>query len=229
MSKKFKFQMQKGNVNGALKILTNNMSGGILPLKDGTLQLLNLKHPDAKDNSQQTLLQGPIQKMHPVMYDDIDEEVIKKAAIRAKRGSGPSGLDADGWRRIIVSSCFGTATSDLCKAIAELNKKFCITNISNSNDCGSLESSVACRLIPLNKNPHLRPIGVREVLRRISGKVVMMISKQDVMKTAGSLQVSAGQESGAEGAIHAVHDIFKDGVLLIDAENAFNAINRKAK
>ena len=47
----------------------------------------------------------------------------------------------------------------------------------------------ACRLIPLNKNPGLRPIGVEEVLRRISGKVVMMISKQDVMKAAGSLQV----------------------------------------
>ena len=179
--------MQKGNVNGALKILTKNMSGRILTLKDGTLQLLNLKHPDGKDTSQQALLQGPIQKMHPVMCDDIDAELIKKAAIRARGGSGPSGLDADGWRRIIVSSFFGTATSDLRKAIAELVKKFCITNISNSSDCGSLESLVACRLIPLNKNPHVRPIGVKEVLRRMSGKVVMMISKQDVMKTAASL------------------------------------------
>ena len=49
--------MQKGNVNGALKILTSNMSGGILPLTDETLQLLELKHPDAKDTSQQALLQ----------------------------------------------------------------------------------------------------------------------------------------------------------------------------
>ena len=95
-----------------------------------------------------------------------------------------------------------------------------------------IESLVACRLIPLTKNPGLRPIGVGEVLRRISGKVAMMISKQDVIKAVGSLQVCAGQEAGAEAAIHAVHDIFKDHtteeVLLIDAENAFNAINRKA-
>ena len=60
----------------------------------------------------------------------------------------------------------------------------------------------------------------------------MMISKQGVMKAAGSLQVCTGQETGAEAAIHAVHDIFKyytaDAVYLIDAENAFNAINRKA-
>ena len=40
--------MQKGNVNGALKIITNNVSG--LPLTAETLQLLELKHPDAKNN-----------------------------------------------------------------------------------------------------------------------------------------------------------------------------------
>ena len=117
--------MQKGNVNGALKILTNNISGGILLLTDETLQLLESKHPDAKDTSQQTLLQGPILKIHPIVYDDIHEELIKKAAIRAKGGAAPSGLDAGGWRRIIVSSCFGTATSDFRKAIAEFFKKLC--------------------------------------------------------------------------------------------------------
>ena len=55
--KKFKLQMQKGNVNGALKILANDMSSGILPLADETFQVLELKHPDAKDTSQQALLQ----------------------------------------------------------------------------------------------------------------------------------------------------------------------------
>ena len=93
-----------------------------------------------------------------------------------------------------------------------------------------MEILVACRLIPVDKNLDLRPIGVGEVLRRISGKVVMMINKQDVMKAAGS-QVCAGQVGGAEAAIHAVYDIFKDhtteAVLLIDAENAFNTIKKK--
>ena len=63
------------------------------------------------------------------MHDDIGKELIKNAAIKTKGGLGPSGLDADGWRRIIVSSCFGIATADLRKAIAELVKKLCVTNI----------------------------------------------------------------------------------------------------
>ena len=38
------------------------MSGGILPLIDETLQLLELRHPDAKDKSQQALLQDQYKK-----------------------------------------------------------------------------------------------------------------------------------------------------------------------
>ena len=60
ISRKFKLQMQKGNVNGAPKILTYSMSGCILRAIDEVLKLLELKHPDAKDTSQQVILQGPI-------------------------------------------------------------------------------------------------------------------------------------------------------------------------
>ena len=66
-------------------------------------------------------------------------------------------------------------------------------------------------------------------IKENTGEVVIMISEQDV---AGLLQVCAGQEAGAEAAIHAVNDVFKDhtteAVLLINDEKAFNAINRKA-
>ena len=56
-----------------------------------------------------------------------------------------------------------------------------------------------------------------------------MISKLDVMKAASSLQACGGQETGAEAAIHGVHNIIKDQnrevVLSIDAINALNTIN----
>jgi len=91
------------------------------------------------------------------------------------------------------------------------------------------EAFLACRLIPLDKNPGLRQIGVGEVLRRIIGKAVMVVPRNHVKKSVGSLQVCAGQEAGCEAAIHAMKDIFEqedtEAVLLIDAANAFNAIN----
>ena len=52
--------MQKGNVNGALKLLTNEMSNGILNLTEEMLSPLEIKHPDNRDASADVLLNGPI-------------------------------------------------------------------------------------------------------------------------------------------------------------------------
>ena len=45
-------------------------------------------------------------------------------------------------------------------------------------------------------------------------------------------QVCTGQEAGSEAAIHAIYDVYQqdetDAALLVDADNAFNSINRKA-
>ena len=68
---------------------------------------------------------------------------------------------------------------------------------------------MACKLIPLDKNPGLRPIGVGEVLGRIAGKVIMRVVKEDIEKAAGCLQLCAGQETGCEATIHAMHRIFE--------------------
>ena len=58
-----------------------------------------------------------------------------------------------------------------------------------------------------------------------------MIFKKDIKDAAGPLQLSAGQGAGAKAAIHAMRDISvnedAEALLLIDAENAFNSINRK--
>ena len=91
---------------------------------------------------------------------------------------------------------------------------------------------MACKLIPLDKNPGLRPIGIGEILRRIIGKTIMMNVKQEVSKSVGSLQTCAGQEAGIEATIHAMREIFEDesneGIILVDASNAFNSVNREA-
>ena len=50
-----------------------------------------------------------------------------------------------------------------------------------------------------------------------------------ILKSAGSLQLCAGQPAGCEAAVHAMTDIFpegeSDGLSPVDAENAFNALN----
>ena len=145
ISLKFKNMMSKSNVNGALKILTENMSNEILPLNDKTLKMLKQKHPEANEPPQEVLLQGPTWPVHPVVYDDMDESLILKAAMLTRHGFGSSGLDADGWRKILILCSFGTASSDLRKIFALFVKRLCLEEIKNAE---SLESFIACRLIP---------------------------------------------------------------------------------
>ena len=187
ISKQFKDQMQRGNVNGAIKIITNNMTGGILPLNDETLEALVQKHPNANELQEDVTLQGPIDKIHPIIFNIIDEDIIIKAVKMTKGGgSGPSGLDAKGWRKIIIiSKVYGDYGKDLRKMLANCIKKMCQEKINDN----SLEAYLACRLVPLDKKPGLRPISVGEVLRWIAKKVVAYLSRKDVIESCSDVQM----------------------------------------
>lgn len=89
----------------------------------------------------------------------------------------------------------------------------------------------ACRLIPLDECPGIRPIGIGEVSRRIIGKVIMKCAKQDLQSAMGSLQLCTGQDAGCEAAVHAMAHVYNaedtEAVIFVDAANAFNRLNRQ--
>ena len=133
----------------------------------------------------------------------------------------------------MYSGVFGSNSVDLCQSIADLAKRMCTEEIHP--DC--LLEYNACRLIPLDKGqtkdmkPGVRPIGVGEVLRRIVGKLLIGVIKEDIMEAVGPLQTCAGLKGGIEAAIHAMRQTYEkessEAILLVDAENAFNKLNRK--
>ena len=118
-------------------------------------------------------------------------------------------MDAEVYRRILLSKNF--------KAEGKVLRE-------------EMEGYTSCRLIPSDKNPGIRPVGVGEVLRRIVGKTIAGFLKEEIKEAAGPLQVCAGHSAGSEATIHAMSQVFEeegtDGVLLIDASNAFNQMNR---
>ena len=153
--KKIKNYVKKGNINVTVKLVTNNMQDLILSLNNETLNKLKEKHPESKNANHNILLTGAPQDVHPILFAGIDEEMIRKAAIKTNEGSGPSSMDTGGWRRILCSNNFGDANVDLRKAIANFIKRICTEKVS----AVSIEAFVACRLIPLDKKPRFETNG----------------------------------------------------------------------
>ena len=199
-----------------------------------TLRQLHEKHPPGEARHQEMLLNGPLNHVHPVLFDSINADLIQK--ITKRRGAaGPLNFDADNWRNMIGSRNYGTSSGDLSTAIARMTKILCTENRTESPEHptvkGGISALVANRLIPLDKDPGLRPIGIGEVLRRIIGKtVVQLLKKCKLQHQAGELQMSVGQAGGCEAGVHAMVEIFQDeethGIIQVDANNAFNTINR---
>ena len=119
-------------------------------------------------------------------------------------------MDALGWSRLYTS--FKTASDDLCHSLALSARRLCIDLLYPTITALLL----ACRLISLNKNPGVCPIGIGAILT---------VTRDDIQEVTGTLQHCAGQIS-----VCAVCELFKnedsDAILLIDASNAFKLLDR---
>ena len=149
-----------------------------------------------------------------------------------KGAPGPSGVDTNTWRMLLTSKRNSTAAADLCKAVAELAQKM---GYKNWQHLGTYKLQAHPPQKPKKKKKKkndVRPIGIGEVLRRIISKCIMKTAREDTMKAVSNLQLCAGQQAGAEAAVHAAKEIFADkeceAFLLVDASNAFNTLNRQA-
>ena len=131
--------------------------------------------------------------------------------MKTNDAAGPSDIDALGWRHILVSRNYGDAGRDLRTSIALMATNLATQIVDvQPDDTTCLEAYLSCRLIPPDKNPGLRPIGIGEVLRRIIGKAIIFTIKPHIIDSAGDLQLCAGQPAGCEAAVHAILKMFAE-------------------
>ena len=91
---------------------------------------------------------------------------------------------------------------------------------------------MAGRLIALDKQPGIRPVGVGETWRRLMAKCLLKVAGPEAKTACGTTQLAGGLEEGIEGDIHAMCVLWEEhkkeedwGFLLIDARNALNEEN----
>ena len=63
---------------------------------------------------------------------------------------------------------------------------------------------MACRLVTLDKRPGVRPVGIRDTLRRALAKLVMRAAGDQEKTACENLKLCAVLETGIDGPTHAV-------------------------
>ena len=136
------------------------------------------------------LINDITQSIHKIKYECIDAEVIRNTALHTRGGSRPSGMDIDGWRKILTTNSFDLSSTDISMALANVAEKLSV----ESNQTKSTEAFLSSRPIPLDKNPGFQPIGVGKVIRKSIGTAVVHSMKEDIIKSFGNPQVCCGHK-----------------------------------
>ena len=69
---------------------------------------------------------------------------------------------------------------------------------------------VSGRLITLDKQPGISPVGVGETWSRIMKKCLMRMVGPEAKAACGTTQLAGGVETGIEGAIHAMRILWEE-------------------
>ena len=225
-SRRFAEMVFSGNGRGAMAILSSCAKGGVLQLTDEVVSALKKKHPQAEEADVRALIQAPLPDIDlKAIFEAVDGEKIKTCTLRTEGAAGVSQATDKLWRKMVSS--FKESSVDLCKAVADVARRIATEYV----DPVALSHLLSNKGLPLDKMPGVRPIGIGEIKRRIIGKAIVEAANFDIQKAAGPLQLCAGQSSGVEAAVHAMKEIWElhatDGILMVDADNAFNRLNRK--
>ena len=214
-----------GKISSAIAKITDT-SKGVLSLDETVKGQTVEKHLPVKpiNKTYTTSCSEDTIPFHSSTFDQINAQKIRKAAMTTHGSHGPSGLDGNEWRRILMH--FDQQSDETSKTLAKIAQKISTEILSPE----LLEPFNACRLIPLDKNPGVRPIGISEVIRRIIGRTITKCLQSELMVLGSNHQLCLGQKCGIEYAIHTLRKQYEksdsDTILLIDAENAFNSLNR---
>jgi hypothetical protein len=225
-----------GKIREATRFITERQeSGGVmLPHEDAikpagktVLEVLQMKHPNQAEPHADAFIDCDVL---PVLVDvTVTGAHVRKTAHKLSGSAGPSGADSTHWQSWLLK--YGNHSNELCNAIAVLIERQANTVV----DWEEIRAQKAKRELALKKLPAgVRPIGIGELMDRLSDKVMIDITNNDVKEACNADQLCSGIKAGIESAVHSIRELFNQnsdagfGLLLMDAANAFGSISRSA-
>jgi hypothetical protein len=131
---------------------------------------------------------------------DITEDIVEEVASKLSGAAGPGGTDAIALANWLLR--FGAESELLRREMAAW-----ASWLANSHPpWAAYRALMACRLVALDKQPGVRPVGIGEIYRRLIAKCAIAVVGHQATSACGNLNLCAGLPAGIEGAVHAVRE-----------------------
>jgi len=171
--------VDKGQLSKAVRNLTSRQKGGILKPGDRdeksgefVITVLQQKHPNARvpedcdfDDFLET---SEASDPFPLLFF---EEDVESSASSLSGGPGPGGLDGDSLMNWLLRR--GTRSSRLRETMAQ----FAELLANGSPDYALYRAATITRLVALDKEPGVRPVGIGDIFMRLWSHVVHAATK----------------------------------------------------
>ena len=206
-ARKYNSAVLDGRLRAAVRGLTSSDTGGVLGPDDACTKtgrrvrdVLAEKHPQLRipnlsdpDNLAFTDY-GADPDVIPIDCPIGDAERIAR---QLHRSAGCSGVDAEHLKNQLLKH--GKASAELREELVE----WALWLANDTPPWASYRAMRQGRLVALDKQPGVRPLGIGEAWMRAVSKLVLMQCGLDGKEACGNTQLCAGLEAGIEGAIHA--------------------------
>ena len=172
--------------------------------KDGipVIDVLRSKHPKMRDPGPYTEEGGAFEpyptEPATTIPLTVSADLVEKVASRLHGSAGPSGVDSVEFAHWLLH--FGRESELLREEMAA----WAVWLANSHPPYAAYRAMMANRLVGLDKNPGVRPLGIGEIHRRLWGKCVLAVAGHEATAVCGNHNLCAGLSAGIEGAVHAM-------------------------
>ena len=208
-------KVKAGHIRAAVRQATDRGKGGVLSVKitnskTGKLviEVLREKHP----HLQEVYLSHPecsafeyYDTRPKVLPLDVTAHEIEETVRKMGGSGGPSRADS----AMLKDWCtrFSAEYEELREELAAWTQWLA----NRSPPRAEYRALTTGRLVALDKNPGVRPVGIGEAIRRLMAKLVHTLTTTQAMEACGNNNLCGGLKDGIEGEIHASKRAFGKG------------------
>ncbi len=209
IARQYNTQVLSGRTRQAVRQATGKAGGGVLqPTETCTktgksvMEVLREKHPKMLDpqltaDGDDAVFQPYPNQPEPVPLQ-ITAELVEDVVKQMEGAAVPSGVDAVTLRNWCMRC--GRESELLREELA----RFAEWLSNDSPPWAAYRAFMSCRLIALDKDPGVRPVGIGEVYRRLWAKCAIKVSCSGPALACGNANLCAGLPAGIEAALHAM-------------------------